>query len=67
MGMITIKTHGSFPNDVRVFHADNHGHADAVALAIEWLSGTVLPLATAQDHRLHTDNCEPHGSWVRDK
>jgi hypothetical protein len=38
MGMIKIETVGSFPNQTKTFSAMQHGHADAVAKAITWLS-----------------------------
>ena len=46
MGIITIQTSGSFQSQTKTFRADRHGHADAVAQAIEWLVGEVLPEST---------------------
>ena len=43
MGLITIQTSGSFQSQTKTFRADHHGHAEAVAQAIEWLVGEVLP------------------------
>jgi hypothetical protein len=65
MGQITIKKTGSFPDDARVFSAIQHGHADAVAQAIEYLASVVLPEATALDHRLHNEAAKPAEGWQR--
>ena len=42
-GIITIQTSGSFQSPTKTCRANHHGHADAVAQAIEWLVGEVLP------------------------
>ena len=61
MGLITIQTSGSFQSPTKTFRADHHGHAEAVAQAIEWLVGEVLPESTAQDHELHDAGDWPAG------
>ena len=48
------------------FRADHHGHADAVAQAIEWLVGEVLPESTAQDHELHDEGDWPAEGFRRE-
>ena len=35
------------------------GHAQAVAEAIEFLSGELLPESIEQDHNLHEDGAKP--------
>jgi len=65
MGMITITTAGSFGNGSKTFSAITNGHADAVAQAIEWLSGKLLPEATAQDHQLHDQGSIPNEGFKR--
>jgi hypothetical protein len=65
MGQITIKTTGSFPDDARTFSAIQHGHADAVGQAIEYLASVVLPKATALDHKLHSEASTPASGWQR--
>lgn len=65
MGMITIETRGSFGNKSTQFSAMEHGHADAVAMAIEYLAKELLPEATAQDHELHEQGHEPDGGFKR--
>ena len=65
MGIIIIETSGSFGRDRRVFEAIHHGHADAVAQAIEYLSGDLLPKSTAQDHELHDSGCVPDKGFAR--
>ncbi len=58
MGMITVKLEGSFAKEAgftigsNQFSAMQHGHADAVARAIEYLASDVLPKAIALDHLL---------------
>ena len=61
MGAIRIEVMGSFGrnNTVKTFSAMKCGHADAVAQAIEFLSGTLLPAATALDHKLHDEGDKP--------
>lgn len=66
MGLLSIHARGSFPDQARTFSAMEHGHAHAVAQAIEWLSSEVLPAAIAQDHRLHAEGATPSaGSFDR--
>lgn len=71
MGYITISIAGSFvghhgmTSQPRQFGAMNHGHADAVAQAIEYLSSEILPKATALDHELHSVGAVPRGSFER--
>ena len=59
MGMIAIEVGGSFRAKRKFFSAIKHGHADAVAQAIEWLSSELLPEAITQDHNLHQQGEEP--------
>ena len=66
MGLITIQTSGSFQSQTKTFRADHHGHAEAVAQAIEWLVGEVLPESTAQDHELHDEGDWPAGGFRRE-
>lgn len=63
MGMIRIEMRGSFGVRSKEFSAMEHGHADAVAQAIEWLSGDVLPLAIRTDHQLHERDEKPSGPF----
>lgn len=65
MGMIDITTHGSFPTRRESFTAIEHGHAHAVAEAIQWLSTEVLPAAIEQDHKLHEDGAKPSKGFDR--
>jgi hypothetical protein len=67
MGLIHVDVRGSFgkSNGSKTFSAVNNGHADAVAQAIEYLSGTLLPEAIALDHRLHTEGAQPSEGWRR--
>lgn len=60
MGMIKIEIVGSFkPNDYQGFSAVKHGHAEAVARAIAWLSNDILPRAIENDHRCQQDGIYP--------
>lgn len=57
MGQLKIELAGSFAElDVMTtpvaFSAEEGGHADAIARAITFLSGTALPSAIRLDHRL---------------
>lgn len=62
MGMISIKTWGSFPARDKAFGAMASGHAHAVAEAIRFLAEEVLPEAIERDHRLHGRGAFPtHG------
>lgn len=65
MGMISIQLGGSFGNRSKAFPAMTNGHADAVAKAIEWLAGEILPEATAQDHELHDKGERPQEGFRR--
>lgn len=65
MGTLRIDTGGSFPTHTRSFSAVDHGHAHAVAEAIRWLSGEVLPEAIEHDHQLHDEGLEPARGFVR--
>jgi len=60
MGQITITVSGSFRKLApKRFSAISGGHAQAVAEAIEFLSGELLPDAIQQDHKLHEGNHYP--------
>lgn len=65
MGVLRIDTGGSFPPRTKVFEANDHGHAHAVAQAIEWLAAEVLPAAIAQDHRLAASGSQPELGFDR--
>lgn len=68
MGQISITSGGSFPTRSKNFSAMEHGHAHAVAEAIEYLAGEVLPEAIERDHRLHEAGATPAaGSFDRKK
>jgi len=66
MGMIVVKTFGSFPTREKTFSAEDHGHARAVADAIKYLSEIVLPSAIRQDHDLHEDGAKPNRNFGND-
>jgi hypothetical protein len=66
MGMISIGVTGSFKPKQKAFSAMKHGHAAAVAEAIRWLSGEVLPEAIRQDHDLHTKGELPTNNFGKD-
>ncbi len=60
MGIINISVQGSFRNHTtKQFSAMHGGHAQAVAEAIEFLSGELLPESIEQDHNLHEDGAKP--------
>lgn len=65
MGYINVQVGGSFVGEYGLtsvteqFVAIDHGHADAVARAIQYLAEVVLPRATALDHQLHGKGEEP--------
>lgn len=60
MGMVIVQTKGSFrPPRHRTFSAMHGGHAQAVAEAIEFLSGVVLPEAIVRDHKLQAEGHQP--------
>lgn len=63
MGMIKIEMVGSFPYRTKTFSAMQHGHADAIAKAITWLSKEALPRAIRQDHELHEHGEKPEGPF----
>lgn len=72
MGYITIEIGGSFrqPGGVatsgqRTFSAQSHGHAHAVAEAIEYLSGEVMREAINKDHELHRIGHSPAAGFHR--
>ena len=73
MGAIRIEVRGSFLESDskrefdRIFEAEDHGHADAVAQAVEFLAGRLLPAATALDHRLHSKGSKPKLGWERQR
>lgn len=68
MGMITIEVVGSFGRKYKAFSAQETGHADAVAQAIEWLSSELLPSAIRNDHKCHDEGVRPNkGFAVRNK
>ena len=72
MGVIRIEVRGSFLEQSvyefdREFYAEDNGHAGAVARAIAFLSGELLPEATALDHRLHDKGLEPRLGWERQR
>ena len=60
MGMISITVGGSFRNrPFKQFSAMKGGHAQAVAEAIEFLSGEFLSDAIKLDHELQADGEKP--------
>lgn len=65
MGIIAINLSGSFGTSGRCFSAIKHGHADAIAQAIEYLANEVLPSATAKDHDLHEEGQYPEDGFSR--
>ena len=70
MGYINVQVGGSFVGQFGIksateqFSAMEHGHADAVARAIEYLSSVVLPRATALDHKLQAEGAQPTGGFT---
>lgn len=70
MGYIAVQCGGSFVDKfgieggTKMFTAMEHGHADAVAQAIEYLSGVVLPRATALDHELQAEGKSPNQGFT---
>lgn len=68
MGVLQISTRGSFKyRGTASFSAQTHGHAHAVALAIQYLSTQVLPAAIEQDHRLQAEGAEPTQGFAAPK
>lgn len=65
MGMMQIRTWGSFPANDKTFSAMERGHAHAVAEAIAFLSNVVLPEAIERDHRLHEKGAKPTQGFDR--
>ena len=65
MGLIRIDVQGSFGTESKTFSAQMHGHVDAVAQAIEWLSGYLLPKANVNDHDCHDKQVKPADGWRR--
>ncbi len=59
MGMLQINAWGSFPEKRRTFRAQEHGHAHAVAEAMQYLSEELLPWAIARDHELQSEGSTP--------
>ena len=60
MGVIRIDVQGSFADrPTKTFTAMHGGHAQAVAEAIEFLSGEFLSNAIKQDHMLHEQGDKP--------
>lgn len=70
MGYINVQVRGSFVGQFGIkgvdeqFSAMEHGHADAVARAIEYLSSVVLPRATALDHKLQAEGAQPSAGFT---
>ena len=67
MGMIIIEASGSFKFSQKQFCAIDHGHADAVAQAIEYLASELLPKSIFMDHKLHSENERPNKGFGRKK
>jgi hypothetical protein len=66
MGQISITINGSFGRiETRTFGASTHGHANAIAEAISFLSTDVLPDAIALDHELHSGGDAPGQGWLK--
>ena len=65
MGTITVAQDGSFPRRSRTFSAIDHGHAHAVAQAIEYLAREILPEAVSRDHALHEAGDKPKKGFCR--
>ena len=67
MGSITINFEGSFaPFARKTFTAYEHGHAQAVAEVINFLSGEVLPKAIALDHELQKQGEYPNEGFDKE-
>lgn len=68
MGMITVTVQGSFGknNQTRQFSAMKSGHAAAIADAISFLSGELLPDAISLDHQLANEGESPSEGFGRD-
>ena len=64
MGVLNIRTGGSFPIRSKTFGAMEHGHAHAVIDALRWLTEEVLPAAVEQDmHLLEQGMCPRQGFY----
>ena len=64
MGVIIIEVQGSFiDRPTRTFTAMHGGHAQAIAEAIEFLSGEFLSNAIKQDHMLHETGSKPENGF----
>ncbi len=60
MGEVTITTTGSFgPTLEQTFSAEEGGHANALARAIQYISLDLLPKAIQKDHKLHDEGVRP--------
>jgi len=60
LGEITIDVRGSFKNKpFKKFTAMHGGHAQAIAEAIEFLSGDFLSDAIKQDHKAQEQGAKP--------
>ena len=65
--MITITVQGSFkPQTTKQFSAMKGGHAQAVAKAIEYLSGKFMADAISLDHELHEEGEKPEMGFGKD-
>lgn len=63
MGMIRITTWGSLRDRSKDFGPADHGHAQLVADAIEWMTKVVLQDAIAQDAALAAQGSVPPKGW----
>ncbi len=70
MGVIRINIGGSFKScsicPTKEFSAMEHGHAQAVADAITFLSREILPKAVALDHSLHSEGKHPERGFSKE-
>jgi len=68
MGIISITIRGSFVNrEDKSFSAMHGGHTQAVAEAINYLSGEFLSDAIKQDHMLHEEGNRPDKGFGQKK
>ena len=65
MGVIKIITLGSSESQPKEFSALTHGHANAVAQAIEYLAKELLPWSIGKDHELHENMETPTYGFSR--
>jgi len=63
MGLISIKTAGSFGLSERVFSAQQHGHAHAVNEAQKYLCD-IMKGSIAQDHDCHDEGVKPENGFT---